>query len=103
MGLGWIQSEKRSRHKVGCVHPYCVVILFWLYILGTKEELLSACRVAKEHQIDIIIDAVLNHKLGADRRERFQAVSVNPQDRLEDLDKAKEIEVWSFDHLPSKC
>ncbi|KAJ7650240.1 glycoside hydrolase family 13 protein [Roridomyces roridus] len=43
---------------------------------GTREELLQACRVATEHGVDIIVDAVLNHKLGADRYEAFPAVPV---------------------------
>ncbi|KIK63074.1 glycoside hydrolase family 13 protein [Collybiopsis luxurians FD-317 M1] len=69
---------------------------------GSKEELLSACRAAKEHKIDIIIDAVLNHKLGADRTERFQAIPVNPQDRLKELDKAREIEGWTVFDFPGR-
>ncbi|KAJ7170700.1 glycoside hydrolase family 13 protein [Mycena crocata] len=51
---------------------------------GTRDELLRACQVATSHGIDILVDAVLNHKLGADRFETFPAVPVNPQNRLQD-------------------
>ncbi|KAJ7126978.1 glycoside hydrolase family 13 protein [Mycena epipterygia] len=63
---------------------------------GTREELLRACQVASRHGIDIIIDAVLNHKLGADRTESFQAIPVNPQNRLKDEGPAREIDASYF-------
>ncbi|KAJ7494749.1 glycoside hydrolase family 13 protein [Mycena galericulata] len=62
---------------------------------GTREELLKACQVAISHGVDIIIDAVLNHKLGADRIERFPAVPVNPQNRLEDEGHMRDIDGWT--------
>ncbi|KAF8149917.1 glycoside hydrolase family 13 protein [Crassisporium funariophilum] len=69
---------------------------------GTREELLQACKVAKEHGIDIIIDAVLNHKLGADRVEAFQAVPVQPDNRLRDAGPAREIEGWTAFDYPGR-
>jgi len=69
---------------------------------GTKEELLKACRVAKDNKVDIIIDAVLGHKLGADKYEKFQAVSVDPQNRLKDLEKVREIEGWTVFDFPGR-
>ncbi|KAJ7274379.1 alpha amylase [Mycena haematopus] len=62
---------------------------------GTRDELLQACRVAAVHGIDIIVDAVLNHKLGADRSERFLAVPVDPQNRLKDVGPVREIDGWT--------
>ncbi|KAJ6576458.1 glycoside hydrolase family 13 protein [Mycena vulgaris] len=62
---------------------------------GTREELLRACQVATSHGIDILIDAVLNHKLGADRFESFPAVPVNPQNRLQNEGPAREIDGWT--------
>ncbi|KAG8878825.1 hypothetical protein FRB97_002193 [Tulasnella sp. 331] len=62
---------------------------------GTKEEFLQCIQTAKAHGIDILLDAVLNHKLGADRTERFQAVEVHPENRLLDLGPPKEIEGWT--------
>lgn len=94
----WANSIRKTQWLLDgvCTSFPTPPILPQLYILGTKEELLKACRVAKENKVDIIIDAVLGHKLGADRYETFQAVSVDPQNRLKDLEKVREIEVCSF-------
>ncbi|KAJ3871609.1 glycoside hydrolase family 13 protein [Lentinula edodes] len=69
---------------------------------GSKEEFLSACRVAKEHQVDIIIDAVLNHKLGADRVEEVKVIPVDPQNRLKALGPRQEIEGWTVFDFPGR-
>ncbi|KAI9060672.1 glycoside hydrolase family 13 protein [Trametes sanguinea] len=67
---------------------------------GTKEELVRAIATANAHGIDVLIDAVLNHKLGADRPEKFMAVPVDPHNRLKDIGPAREIEGWTaFDFL----
>ncbi|KAI8980163.1 alpha amylase [Trametes punicea] len=67
---------------------------------GTKEELLRAIASANAHGIDVLIDAVLNHKLGADRPEKFMAVPVDPKNRLREIGPAREIEGWTaFDFL----
>ncbi|KAF9533777.1 glycoside hydrolase family 13 protein [Crepidotus variabilis] len=66
---------------------------------GTREEYLQACKVAQEHGIDILIDAVLNHKLGADRTEEFQAVPVRSDNRLKDAGPPRTIQGWTaFDY-----
>ncbi|KAG8747350.1 hypothetical protein FRC10_001529 [Ceratobasidium sp. 414] len=62
---------------------------------GTKEELIQAIRTAKENGIDVLIDAVLNHKLGADRTETFMAVEVDDNDRRVNVGAPKEIEGWT--------
>ncbi|KAH9945446.1 alpha amylase [Epithele typhae] len=59
---------------------------------GTKEELVRAVAAARAHGIDVLVDAVLNHKLGADRPEKFMATMVDPDNRLVDLGPPKEIE-----------
>lgn len=69
---------------------------------GTREEFLSACKRAQEHGIGILIDAVLNHKLGADRTERFTAVPVNAQNRLKDAGPQREIEGWTAYDYPGR-
>jgi alpha-amylase len=77
---------------------------------GTKEELVEAIRVAKEHGIDVLIDAVTNvrcsyvasegrssqdlqHKMGADGKEEVRAVEVDPQNRNRVIGPLKAIEV----------
>ncbi|KIY43820.1 alpha amylase [Fistulina hepatica ATCC 64428] len=69
---------------------------------GTREEFLRACSVAKQHEVDVLIDAVLNHKLGADRYETFQAVPVAPTDRLREIAKPREIQGWTAFDFPGR-
>ncbi|KAF4614271.1 hypothetical protein D9613_007816 [Agrocybe pediades] len=69
---------------------------------GTREELLHACEVAERHGIDILIDAVLNHKLGADRVEEFQAVPSQEANRLKDAGPPREIHGWTAFDFPGR-
>ncbi|KAH6913114.1 alpha amylase [Coprinopsis sp. MPI-PUGE-AT-0042] len=69
---------------------------------GTREELLSATRAAREHGIDILIDAVLNHKLGADRTEVFTAVPVSPTHRMQSIGPERQIEGWTAFDFPGR-
>lgn len=62
---------------------------------GTKEELLGASRTAAELGVNLLVDAVLNHKLGADRAETVKAVPVSPQDRRRRIGPTREIEAWT--------
>ncbi|CCA66645.1 related to alpha-amylase [Serendipita indica DSM 11827] len=62
---------------------------------GTKSQLLAAIAAAKDVGIEVIIDAVLNHKLGADAKETIQAVEVDPRNRKRSLSGVKTIEAWT--------
>lgn len=62
---------------------------------GTKEELLAAVETAKEHGIVTYIDAVLNHRFGADDTERFNVTEVDNDDRTKKITDIYEIEVSS--------
>jgi UPF0716 family protein affecting phage T7 exclusion len=46
------------------------------------------------------VDAVLNHKFGADRTERFRATEVDPNDRTRDITDKYDIEVRGSPKLP---
>ncbi|KAF8575962.1 glycoside hydrolase family 13 protein [Ramaria rubella] len=69
---------------------------------GTKDELLKSSSVAKAHGIGVIIDAILNHKLGADKREEFEAVEVDPTNRNMRLGPARKIEGWTRFNFPGR-
>ncbi|KAH8826661.1 glycoside hydrolase family 13 protein [Flagelloscypha sp. PMI_526] len=69
---------------------------------GTREELLKACDAAKRHGIDILIDGVLNHKLGADRKETFSAIPVDNNNRLKEIGKARKIDGWTAFDFPGR-
>lgn len=58
---------------------------------GTKDELQAFCSQAKQLNIDIIFDAVLNHKAAADASEEALAVRVNPRNRTQELDQQPRI------------
>lgn len=69
---------------------------------GTKEELLNLINKAHELGIQIYADFVLNHKAGADETEVFKAVKVNENNRLEEIEEAKDIEGWTKFTFPGR-
>ena len=70
---------------------------------GTKEELLELVRTAKEHDVVIYVDAVLNHKFGADGTERFKVWEVDPDDRTRHITDLYDIEVGKFHPTRDGC
>ncbi|KAK7047862.1 hypothetical protein VNI00_006190 [Paramarasmius palmivorus] len=77
---------------------------------GTKEELIETVKKAGEAGIVTYVDAVLNHKFGADKAETFGAIEVDNDDRtkevselaglasnspVEEINKLK----WNFNHF----
>jgi glycosidase len=60
---------------------------------GTKDQLRAAVAAAHEHGIVTYVDAVLNHKFGADEAERFAAREVDTEDRTQYTTDTYEIEV----------
>ncbi|CAE6402173.1 unnamed protein product [Rhizoctonia solani] len=69
---------------------------------GTKEELVELVRYAHESGIVAYVDAVLNHKFGADRTERFRATEVDPNDRTRDVTDKYDIEGWTAFDFPGR-
>ncbi|KAL1405244.1 hypothetical protein Q8F55_008870 [Vanrija albida] len=69
---------------------------------GTKEELIEAIKVAKEHDIITYIDAVLNHKAGADDKEEFLATMVDRNDRTKTVGDMHNIEGWTKFTFPGR-
>jgi len=69
---------------------------------GTKEELESLCKKAGEKGIGIYLDAVLNHKAGADHKERCRVVEVDTNNRNEETSEPYEIEGWLGFDFPGR-
>ncbi len=69
---------------------------------GTKEELEKAISIAKEHGVEIIADAVLNHKAGADEHETVTVVEVDPNDRNKVITDPYEIEAFTKFTFPGR-
>ncbi len=69
---------------------------------GTKEELKAAIQALHDHEIQVILDIVLNHKAGGDETEHFHAVKVNPDDRTEFISEPFEIEAYTRYTFPGR-
>ena len=62
---------------------------------GTKDELVGAIEALHEREISVYLDAVMNHKAGADGTERFMVQEVDPLDRNKAISDPYEIEGWT--------
>lgn len=55
---------------------------------GTKQELQDAIKALHEHHVGVYLDAVMNHKAGADYTEKFMAKEVDQQNRDKEITDA---------------
>lgn len=63
---------------------------------GTKNELQLMCARAKELDMGVIFDAVLNHRASADESEDCEAVIVDPRRRNKEIEGSRRtIESWT--------
>lgn len=62
---------------------------------GTKQELEAAIDELHKHRIQVYLDAVMNHKTGADYQEKFQAKEVDMNNRNQSIGEAFEIEAYT--------
>lgn len=83
---------------------------------GTKEEYISCIKAAKALGIVIYVDAVLNHKAGADFTEPFMVTEVAEEDRTKEVSglvrawmrameltgSQEEIEGWTGFNFPGR-
>lgn len=69
---------------------------------GTKQELKEMIDELHKYQINVYLDAVMNHKAGADYTERFLAREVNPDERQEAVTEPYEIEGWTGFDFPGR-
>lgn len=69
---------------------------------GTKEEYVECVKKCKQNGIVVYIDAVLNHRLGADGTETFGAVQVDENDRLKDISDVHDIDGWTSFKFPGR-
>lgn len=61
---------------------------------GSKDDYIKLIETMKEHKIDLIVDIVLNHRIGADGTENIMAHMVDAHNRYNILE-TKEIEAWT--------
>ncbi|KAL1962403.1 hypothetical protein VTN77DRAFT_9742 [Rasamsonia byssochlamydoides] len=85
-------------YDLGEFHQKGTIATKW----GTKHELERLVNTARQLDIGVYWDAVLNHKAGADHPERFRAVKVDPQDRNVEIGQPQEIEAWVGFDFPGR-
>lgn len=69
---------------------------------GDKEQLLAAVHALREREIGVLLDVVLNHKMGADEKEKVQVNRVNPENREEIDEEVIEAEAWTRFTFPNR-
>lgn len=69
---------------------------------GTKQELHNAIKTLHDHHIDVYLDAVMNHKAGADYKETFMVKEVDHQNRDKEITDSYEIEGWTGFDFPGR-
>lgn len=69
---------------------------------GTKMQLQAAINALHEQGLSVYLDAVLNHKAGADFKEKFRVREVDGEDRGKETTDAYEIEGWTGFSFPGR-
>ncbi len=69
---------------------------------GTKEELIRAIDKLHERGISVYLDAVMNHRAGADEKERFDVRKVDENNRDEEISDTYEMEGWTHFSFPGR-
>ena len=69
---------------------------------GTKQELIEAIEELHKYDIDVYLDAVLNHKGGADETETFLAIEVDPENRNVEISAPFDIDGWTKFTFPRR-
>ena len=62
---------------------------------GDKNQLLAAIETLQQNGIAVLLDVVVNHKMGADEKEAIRVNRVNEQDRTQIDDEVVECEAWT--------
>ncbi len=63
---------------------------------GTKEQYLSALEACRKVGLDVYADVVLNHKIGADGKEKVFAYKCDKNNRNNLISDRQEIEAWTI-------
>lgn len=69
---------------------------------GTRAQLEHCMDALRKSGIAVYIDAVLNHKMGADSTEVFRVQEVDANDRTKDVGEPHDVEGWTKFDFPSR-
>ena len=70
---------------------------------GDKNQLLAAIDALKHNDIAVLLDVVVNHKMGADEKEKIRVQRVNAEDRTQIDDEIVECEGWTRYTFPARA
>ena len=70
---------------------------------GDKNQLLAAIDALKHNDIAVLLDVVVNHKMGADEKEHIRVQRVNADDRTQIDDEIVECEAWTRYTFPARA
>jgi alpha-amylase len=69
---------------------------------GTKEEYIHAVKSLHDRNIQVYADIVLNHKGGADEKERIKVIRVDPENRNQFIGEPLEIDAYTKFSFPGR-
>lgn len=69
---------------------------------GTRAQLEAAVRAAHQVGLQVYVDAILNHKGGADGTETVMATPVSNDNRNVEIGPAREIDAWTRFDFPGR-
>ena len=69
---------------------------------GTRDEYLACIDAFHARGIKVLLDVVLNHRMGADELESVRATTMDPHDRYRPLSDVHDIEAWTRFTFPGR-
>ncbi len=69
---------------------------------GTKDEYIQAIQALHQHQIEVLADAVFNHRMGADETEEVMAHEDAGNNRCQDVSAEHLITAWTRFTFPNR-
>ncbi|MEO1395628.1 MAG: alpha-amylase [Cyanobacteria bacterium J06634_5] len=69
---------------------------------GTRDEYVNAVATAKHSGLEVYADVVLNHMMGADYQEDFNATPCDPEDRHQTIGAEEPIKAWTHFDFPGR-
>ncbi len=70
---------------------------------GTRDELIAACKAARDAGLRIYADAVFNHKMGADAEEDVEATPYDPENRTAPIGELTTLRAWTHFSFPGRA
>lgn len=69
---------------------------------GTRDEYLTAIRTLQKEGISVLLDIVLNQRMGADETELVEAEKFDPENRTHRISTEEQIQAWTKFTFPNR-